>query len=378
MPQNGKRAELLRAIERLRVGLPPSTAASRLSIGTDRLASALSGFLSSGGNGGLFITGDYGTGKSHSLMLLRDLALDQGYATCWLTADGHESALNHPQRFFASLLSTLETPRGDSGYSALIARMLATPEEHGAFIDAVLLALQGSSNIELAIRYHVGNLRDTSDGSGGGESAHLTADAVASLLSGETLTGLGNLENYRRSAYRLLGAAERVVAAAGCRGLVIIVDEVESIFTKLWNIRSRLGAYRVLSALCMGMGDATVKVAMAVTPDASRAFTSEITHALQLVPSTAHEPLGWFCGAILSRTIPVLRCHSLTAAELGELLSRIKNLYCETYPGTSVGSSSEWTAVVRSILRRNPSVRIAVRDAIDALDRNRLRTDGRH
>jgi hypothetical protein len=339
------------------------------------LAEAFLGLLGTAGNRGLFVLGDYGTGKSHSVTLLRDLALSEGYATCWLTADGYECALNHPQRFVSSVLGTLETPHGDSGYSALIARLLATPTLQDSVVMRVLGDLNGRSNLELAVRAVLLDLATAADGMEGAEETHLQADALARLLTGETLTGLGNLESYRHMAYRLLRLAEHLVRLPGCRGLVIVVDEVESVFTKLWNYRSRFGAYRTLSALCVGMETANIKVAMAVTPDTFAAMASELSANSAFLGYPPFEPLERYSEAIEASTIPVLRCQPLTTAQLDQLAWRIRALYGETYPGISLGSGKDWMDTVKSILHRKPPVRVAIRDCIDALDRIRLVSD---
>ncbi len=373
--QAQSRAELIRAVERLRVGLPPSGAAVRVSIGTETLAAAFERFLGTRAHPGLILTGNYGAGKSHSLMLLRSLALAEGHATCWLTADGFQCALNHPQRFLSTLLGTLETPGGDSGYSAMLARLLATPTLRDTVIETVAYHMNGSTNLDYAVRQVLFDLTAASRKRDGKEEMHLRSDDLARLLSGETLTGLGGLPNYRSMAYRLLGLAANLAELAGNRGLLILVDEVESVFTKFKSFRSRAGAYRMLSAVCMGMGESPVRVAMALTPDASASMERELDLAIDVHPPPSFEPLGQFRDAILTRKIPSLRCHSPSIDELELLLERIKSAYCDTYPATSQVIGRNWVETVNSILHRRPPVRIAVRDCIDFLDRARLASE---
>jgi hypothetical protein len=369
------RALLLRAIERLRAGLPPATAALRLSVGTERLASTLGGFLDTPGNRGMFVIGDYGTGKSHSLTLLRDFSHERGYASCWLTADGFECALNHPQRFISYLLATLETPAGDAGYSAFIGRMLATPELRHRLVAKVSNVLDGGSHLELAVQGLLRELMVSTRHSGAAEIVQIQADALARLVSGELLTGLSGLENYRRVAYRLIRLAADLVVLDGNHGVLLILDEVESVFTKLGNVRSRFGAYRVLSALCHGLEGAQVKVAMAITPDAEYRLKAELGYDSDYLVAPPFEPVRTFRAALLDEAIPSLRCRALSAPQLDELLWRIRSLYSEAYPEGPHGSNRDWQRTVRAILQWKPPVRIAVRDGIDALDRSRLLCD---
>lgn len=365
------KGELIRALERLRVGLPPFSATRDLSVDADRSLDRLRVLLRLPGNSVLFILGDYGAGKSHFLAILRDLALAEGYATCWLTADGYESALNHPQRFLSSLLGTLETPDGTSGYSALIARLLESSTSREAVLRASALALDGSSNLELSAKALLVELVVNGAEGDGQHETQVNSDALARILSGETLTGLGNMECYRKMAYRLLALAEQMTRLAGCGGLVIVLDEVESVFTKLWNIRSRVGAYRTLSALGLGMGQASIKVAMAVTPDAAAAMAAELRSSGAGIVAPSFEPVSRFQSALLKDDIATFRCSTLKSEQIGELLQKIRDAYCQAYPELEL-AEEDWQRAVESILGRMPSIRLAVRDCIDTLDRLRL------
>jgi hypothetical protein len=366
------RAGLLRAIERLRVGLPPLGVVRRSSVGTEQATKAFAHLLDREDNVAIFMLGDYGTGKSHALTLLRELALAEGYATCWLTADGYGCALNHPQRFLANLLGTLETPYGDAGYAGMITRLLATDRLHDRVIKTVASVLEGGSRCEQEILGVLTDLSSATKELADGEEAHLQSDALVRLISGETLTGATSLITHRRMAYRLLELAELLATLAGCRGLLIIVDEVESVFTKLSNYRSRFGAYRTLSALCVGMGQANVKVAMAVTPDASSLIGFELRQYGDHIGLPPRESTGKFRRAIEQGDIPILRCEALDMGQLDQLLRQIRMIYLEAYPETPPDVGTEWTKTVQSILSRRPPIRIAVRDCIGALDRLRF------
>ena len=67
-------------------------------------------------------------------------------------------------------------------------------------------------------------------------------------LTGEDLS-FADYSYLRDKALQRLQELARLSRAMGCRGLVVLFDEVETV-DQLWNIVSRMGAYRVLGTLC--------------------------------------------------------------------------------------------------------------------------------
>lgn len=369
------RAPWLRSVERLRCGLPPANAASRISVGTTPLSTAFTDFLANPRSHGYVVLGDYGAGKSHALTLLRDLSLEAGFATCWLTADGFDCALNHPQRFLASLLGTLETPLGDGGYAAFLARVLELPELRSRMITEVADAFSGSSALDLQVRQLLWALaQPTGVMAARDPLAYLTLihDHLIRLLVGDTLTGAGGHDGYRLVAYRVLALAVRLTTVAGTRGLVIVIDEVESIFSKLCNIRSRYGAFRVLSALLHGLAGPGLRVAIAITPDANLRLSEELSAAAGHFSSLVCEPVRTLSRSLDAGTIPTWRCRPLSDVQFRELFENIRQLYADAYPDVVALPDVDWLQTTREIGMRQRSTRLAIRDLIDHLDRGRF------
>lgn len=103
-----------RTIESLRFGLVPEHHIEELTLGFDELktwtSESLKGCLS-GNPSGFEISGPYGTGKSHTLSLIRYLARKQGFLTARVEVDGQNISLSNP----AVLLNALWTTLAENG-----------------------------------------------------------------------------------------------------------------------------------------------------------------------------------------------------------------------------------------------------------------------
>ncbi len=358
---------LLQTVHRLRSGLPPIGHLSELTIGSDRLRSALLSFLDKRARW-MVVAGNYGEGKSHSLALLSELARAEGYATCQLSADGALAALNHPQRFLPVLLATLEAPgRVSRGYGNLLFEFLSDDKSRQQVREIVrrqiIRHLTRADAEHLARALADANVRNRPD------SFALAADQIALHLSGESIQHRSATEGTRIFAYSLLKIALEILVASGSKGLVVLIDETESIITKLPSIRSRLGAYRVLSALCESPELVHCKVALAATPDALRQFAEEIPTMINELGSTPGERVQ-----VWARTLrdgpPMLSCRALGLGQRGELLNAVQRIYSQAYEGAfRIGGLVAGADV--PLASADIPTRTLVRSAIDRLDADR-------
>jgi hypothetical protein len=186
---------------------------------------------------------------------------------------------------------------------------------------------------------------------------------LLSLISGDSLAASPGTPNFRAAAYRLLEFAERVVKLRGASGLVVLIDEVESIFTKLHNRLSTRGAFRVLAALLYGVNAPGLRVALGVTNDGWSWLTTAVERYWES-SCTPHEALSKLPGIL--RKTPAVPCGHLDATALRGVLDRVKLLHAAVYG--AVCTQERWTHQRNEIARRVPSPRIAIRDAINFLD----------
>src|SRR2546430_1507678 len=91
------------ALRRLRSGIVASSHLRSLSVGADssiRAMRVLTHMLRAGTSKACFVHGEWGSGKTHLLALIRQVCLEEGYAVAYLNLNGNSAALNHPQRFY--------------------------------------------------------------------------------------------------------------------------------------------------------------------------------------------------------------------------------------------------------------------------------------
>lgn len=369
------RAAYLRAIQRLRSGLPPQEKISELTIGNHRdvVHSVLD--ADERCNKWMAVVGDYGYGKSHSLTVFETEAREKGYATCHLSADSAASALNHPQRFLPILLRTLSFPgRRVFGYQDFLHEVLDDAESINLALDIVTGRLPESSVVRrdvvrdlISLKQGLGDRRDAAEC-----LAHRRA--CAALLSGESLVARLADPSARNQAYQLLGTAQDLVVAFGARGLAVIIDEVESVYTKLPSRLSRYGAFRVLSAICLSNQLPRCCVAMAVTPDAWGQL-KEIDISAAKCGCLESEPVAHWAKAIKDHSVPLLNCKPLAGAQKRELLERVAKLYAAAYPDLTWSGelSAAWQSFAAATSQAQVPVRISIRRAVDFLDLQRCR-----
>jgi hypothetical protein len=365
------RAVLLRAIHRLRSGLPPSESVIELTVGAEKVLPTIEGWLDGTARSRrtLFVQGNYGEGKSHSLALLRERAHQAGFATCQLTADASSSALNHPQRFLPLLLATLELPSASiTSFEQLLYRLLMDDEMVHTVAAVVDHYLQSNRTLDAHCRSALATLVGYRGSGPDRLDERLLWIRVATIfLSGDFIRHRSATPDNRTASYKLLTIASELMCASGARGLVILVDEVESVYTKLPTVRSREGAYRVLSALCASPDLSSLRVALAITPDAWRHFRRDID-TFGSIDALPCEPVASW-GRALSTTSSSISLQPLEAKDRRELVRRVSALYSRMY----VPPVRPVDRVVDQMISREVPVRILVRQAVDHLDIERYR-----
>ncbi len=368
------RAAALRAVHRLRAGLPPADRLEDLTVGAAEILPLLRSLLQPNEAGGrcLLVIGNYGQGKTHVLTLFRELASASNLASCQLSIDGAASALNHPQRFLPGLLSTLWVPgRPALGYEDLLHTVLSDIERARCIRAVVRRHLPTSREVDLVVRANLDRLVSLLQGGGadGADEVRLCLRRISTHLSGQTISHRSATPDVRSLTYALLQVAHDILRDAGLRGIALVIDEAESIYTKLPNARSRQGASRVLAALCAGSCLASCPVAVALTPDAERSLTADIGGIAATTDCLPGEPLRTWASALTAGRVPRLACRGLRPAERLHLLDRVFALYLQAYPAAVASLDSvTWQKVRGQVATRDVPVRLLIRQAIDLLD----------
>jgi bacteriophage exclusion system BrxC/D-like protein len=225
----------------MRAGLVPSESLDLLTIGRPALDQEAERGLqaTAAGNAGepLFVNGEWGTGKTHSLQYIRSVTEKRGHAATTIVLDARTRAPTHPQRLHPVLARDMRL-EGRTGLRSILPPMLE---------NTVLARRVASSTTDR-------NLADVADG----------LYRLTYLIEARETARIGVHEGWRSLlgtdiawsdyAYRREKALERIAWTAriltglGAGGLVVFLDELETI-DQLWNNRSRAVAYETFGRL---------------------------------------------------------------------------------------------------------------------------------
>ncbi len=98
-------------IESLRMGLPPDGHVKDFTVGRLSEIGELRNILKIGGEKALLVKANYGSGKTHLLKLIREMALENGYAVSLITLDAQsEVRFNRMDQIFGQVCRRLEVP----------------------------------------------------------------------------------------------------------------------------------------------------------------------------------------------------------------------------------------------------------------------------
>lgn len=251
-----------RAIEALRFGLVPHRYIEDLTLGFDELqAWALGNFPDARGDRPLVaaISGPFGTGKSHTMAVIRHLAAREGYATARVEVDGQTISLAKPDTFLYQLWSTIAAPGlpASTPLLELYARAIAAGHPPPAITPdgldrvrenyIVVQDLQRRGALE-AHGYALDAILSS--------SGEFNAAEVTRMIGGRVKTAEGPVLVRRMLGNAVLDRPADLIAAlaghatiarlAGYRGLIVTIDEFE-----VEQVPSRAGYERVKALLAM-------------------------------------------------------------------------------------------------------------------------------
>lgn len=250
-----ERLRARRAVEALRAGVPSSAAVDLLGTGHVALEESFHALLRDadaaashdGQTAGLLLRGEFGTGKSHLLTTFEHLALAEGFCVSRVVIS-KETPLHDPAKLLASAAEAIRSPgEVDRGLDP-VARHLADERSRAAVAD-LECRLSGSeglnSRFAATLFVYVHGFRDQE-----------LADRVVRFWSGDKL-GVADIrraakELGRPGAYPLEKVKARALAlqaftflpllvrAAGLRGWVLLLDEIELIgrYSRLQRARA--------------------------------------------------------------------------------------------------------------------------------------------
>ena len=257
-----KRLEMRRAVEAQRSGVPSAAAVRSLGSGQEALTERFRGMLETSdevfasGNQcpGLLVRAGFGEGKSHLLTAFEHIALDSGYAVSRVVIS-KETPLYVPTRLLANAVENLRVPhrigRGLDEVGLLLRKRFDSIEF--GYLQGCLS--QGRLNARFAVTLQM--FRD-------GIHDEEVVDRVLRFWSGEPFEvgqikrimrdlGIGDLRlekiNARQLAVETFTFIPQMLRAAGLRGWVLLIDELE-----LVGRYGRVGRSQAYAELSRWMG----------------------------------------------------------------------------------------------------------------------------
>jgi hypothetical protein len=341
----------------LRAGSVPDSGIRDLTVGADDLIVATRKSLSSLARKKtplpLFLNGEWGSGKTHSMRLVRALALDSGFATMEAVLNARTCPPNYPQRMLPLMARDLAFGE-ERGIRSVMGTLLRDDRKAG-----VALATIGEKS-QTDIAQAASTLRGLANR---GETALVGTSPAWRVLTG---TDIAHSDyGYRRTKALLrLHWTTAFVRAAGAKGTVLLFDELETI-DQLWNRRSRATAYDALGGFLDAPGTWCV---FGITE-----------RFVRVVREDARSDLYWNASSGGRRFLAIWRegqeelfaPPKVAENEALELAVVVERMYRDAYPDTG-----DCRADVRSAVSdwsrnaaRNP--RRLVRAIVDACDRAR-------
>jgi hypothetical protein len=378
-PQPDARFAARSAIEALRAGVPNPFSVRALGCDQPRIEVEFVEQLESAASAepveGLLIKGDFGTGKSHSLEFLREIALEQKFVVSRVYVN-KETPLHDPAKLFQGAADNISLPSRTGPAFLEIANQLVFNSQ--PFREFERWANHGSTDLDsrfpasllLFERFHAEHeFRDHLIRFWAGGKLPVTDVRSRLKQIGEVYApGYTSLRELAIQRFRF---ASRLMRAAGYSGWVILIDEVELIgtYSSLQRAKSYIEIARLMS-MASEAGVSLVPV-FAITDDFTRAIleekadTDKIPRMLQLrVTASASDPAMATTGMrILAERGIALKRPDVNA--LDETYARIRSLYAAAYG---------WEPVSQAFVRReqSTSVRAYIRRWITEWDLHRL------
>ena len=232
-------------------GTPPTRGVQHFNVGNQSILQAidkfyLSSYLQDGGAAYKMVIGDYGSGKSHFLYCLRDMAWERNFAVAKVDLSPVETPYNDQKKVYEAVAQNIIWHEAEASFSdetgllrflqGTLARvvdgddwgleMLANPLYRGLIDTLEATAVDSPAYQTAVIAYFDSLLRDQEerlDTLGRWLMGESTSPADTKILREVGVTGKINKGN----AFRMLRSLCQVIRALSYSGLILLFDEVD-------------------------------------------------------------------------------------------------------------------------------------------------------
>lgn len=261
-------AESREIVSALRAGLVPRRGLSHFATGLEPVAKAVLeelDFVAGGKGQSKWIRGEYGTGKTFAARYLCGEARAKGFATAEVQISINDTPLHHLETVYRRLVERLETAAdGPNAFQAVVdgwlyqlgeevRRVKGLTEDDPAFADATEERLEDKlADLSRRNPAFAQVLRGYHRAMHGGDFA--TAQGLLAWLAGQPHTDRGVMSEAGvrgkidgQAALTFLGGILQLLRQSGYPGLVVVLDEVETI--QRMNSQTRMKALIALRQL---------------------------------------------------------------------------------------------------------------------------------
>ena len=357
------------AIEALRAGVPNSLSVRALGCDQPRIEREFTEQLdaASAGNAveGMLIKGDFGTGKSHCLEYLREIALERKFAVSRVYVN-KETPLHDPVKLFQGAADNISLPsRTGPAFNEIANQLVFNSEQFRDFERWAIHASSGvdprfASSLLLFDKFSADHeFRDHLIRFWAG--AKLPVTDVRSRLKKIGEPYIAGYLSQRDFAIQRFRFASRLMRAARYAGWVILIDEVELVGT--YSALQRAKSYVEIARLMKMAGEPGMCMVpvLSITDDFTRAILEE-KNDLEKVPALLRNRVNLDQDApsmalsgmrLLADEGVSLKRPDVTA--LDETYAHIRALYAQAYgwePAVGGAVRREQTTSLRAYIRR--------------------------
>lgn len=383
-------------IEDLRSGLPPRRFASRYSVGHDRfLRGVRKRLLDAPSDRGRirFVSGSWGSGKTHFLRLLQETAFDAGFLVAPVELSSDQAPFNKFELVFSEIVRSITSPtmyeRAGSSVAAPFGQVLeeALRTGHDADVETIHAALErkrdmlmSATEIDIDVRRLVAAYWDTF----AAETEDTGALEERRGLLLQWFEGEGHATTFRKefglqktvkreNARLILGSLVALIRLLGHQGLVVLFDEAETTHSTMRRSNLRQ-AHNNLLALINGVEEANG--ALLVYASVPEFFTDERT-GIKVYGALAQR-IGQPKNAPPRAMDRVWNIDEIAHSEEDFTLAalRIRDIYVTAFPelADELGDKEKLAIFVKELVKEHPQYgqisvwRIVVQGVIHYLD----------